>query len=149
MEKNEFINRIFKCKLKKANSPIIDYHEHVYNFWKKEVSKSKKKRFPRYNAIEEPEFGFEQLPMEYQPIRTNVFQENKDKTKQKKSASIESNKTNVTSATSATDGDKKLLKRKTNFEYTGSLARLSPKDEEKKRDISDSKDESSFDLDKK
>ena len=60
--------------------------------------------------------------------------------KQKKSASIESNKTNVTSATNATDGDKKLLKRKTNFEFTGSLIRLSPK-EEKKRDISDSKDE--------
>ena len=86
--------------------------------------------------------------MEYQPVRTNVFIDNSGKTKQKKSASIESNKTNVTSATNATDGDKKLLKRKTNFEFTGSLIRLSPK-EEKKRDISDSKDESSFDLDKR
>ena len=65
MDKNEFINRIFKCKLKKANSQIIDYHEHIYNYWKKEVSKSKKRRFPKFNAIEEPGFGLEHLPMEY------------------------------------------------------------------------------------
>lgn len=44
LEKNEFCNRVFKCKLKKISSPIIGYYESLYVFWKGELERGKKKR---------------------------------------------------------------------------------------------------------
>lgn len=52
MEKNEFCNKIFKCKFKKSLSPIIAYYEVVYNVWKKDIDKNKKKRMHKYSLNE-------------------------------------------------------------------------------------------------
>lgn len=49
LERNDFCNRIFKCKLKRILSPIINYYELVYHEWKKELDKSRKKRGLKYN----------------------------------------------------------------------------------------------------
>lgn len=51
LEKNEFCNRVFKCKLKKISSPIINYYESLYVFWKGELEKGKKKR-GKFNRAE-------------------------------------------------------------------------------------------------
>lgn len=45
LEKNEFCNKIFKCKLKKAMNPLFDYYEQIYSIWKKDVDKNKKKKY--------------------------------------------------------------------------------------------------------
>jgi hypothetical protein len=52
MEKNEFCNKIFKCKFKKSLCPIIGYYEVVYNLWKKDLDKNKKKRMHKYSLNE-------------------------------------------------------------------------------------------------
>ena len=43
MEKNQFCNKIFKCKLKKSLTYFTDYHELIYKQWKTELNKKKKK----------------------------------------------------------------------------------------------------------
>lgn len=48
LEKNDFCNRIFKCKFKKSITAIIDYYELVYQLWKKEVDKCKKKKGSKF-----------------------------------------------------------------------------------------------------
>lgn len=52
MEKNEFCNKIFKCKFKKSLCPIISYYEIVYNVWKKDLDKNKKKKMHKYSLNE-------------------------------------------------------------------------------------------------
>lgn len=49
MDKNEFCNRIFKCKLKKCASKVYSYYGLIYNRWKESVEKSKKKRSKKNN----------------------------------------------------------------------------------------------------
>ena len=44
LEKNEFCNRIFKCKLKKSLTALTDYHCLIYSLWKSQYEKIKKHR---------------------------------------------------------------------------------------------------------
>lgn len=50
MEKNEFCNKIFKCKLKKSLTYFTDYHELVYKLWKAELNRKKKKNRNNKNS---------------------------------------------------------------------------------------------------
>ena len=47
MEKNEFCNRIFKCKLKKSSQQIFSYYGLIYNKWKECVEKARKKKLKK------------------------------------------------------------------------------------------------------
>ena len=55
LQKNQFTNKVFKCKLKKAHLDIVGYHEQVYNYWKKEVAKMKKKKFGKEGFYQKEE----------------------------------------------------------------------------------------------
>lgn len=48
MDKNDFCNRIFKCKLKKSSSHMYSYYGLIYNKWKDCVEKSRKKRSKKH-----------------------------------------------------------------------------------------------------
>jgi Mg-chelatase subunit ChlI len=91
LEKNEFCNRIFKCKLKKLLAPISGYYELVYQQWKKEVEKTRKKRVVKHNRSDR-DYNSQQKS-EYKEAGKQQYRKYK---KNRKSNSLESNETNET-----------------------------------------------------
>lgn len=91
LEKNDFCNRIFKCKFKKSITAIIDYYELVYQLWKKEVDRCKKKKGSKFpNNEKEAKNGGKV------EVKEKEFAKKQKNKGHKKSNSLESNETNVT-----------------------------------------------------
>lgn len=88
LDKNDFCNRVFKCKLKKATLPVLDYYELLYAHWKKEMDRNRRRRVAKHMRAEkeQPKLEEPRPPAKAQ----------KGKNKQRKSTSVESSETNVT-----------------------------------------------------
>ena len=87
MDKNEFCNRILKCKLKRCLSPIINFYQLVYNHWRKELEAARKRRI-RYHHPEKEGLPLHRTDREVMPRPRRGSH--------RKSNSVESSETNAT-----------------------------------------------------
>ena len=100
LQKNEFCNRILKCKLKKCMAPMVSYYELVYNFWRKELEINRKRRQRYAQPAPQQMLSYVRTGRDLNPS----VHSGSRRPSQRKSNSVESSETNATWNEKASQG---------------------------------------------
>ena len=86
LNKNEFCNRIFKCRMRNIGHSMVEYHRAVYCLWRKQAQANRRKKMPR-SVREDRDYNSEHKG----DGRKNSDEPRRKKGKNRKSISLESN----------------------------------------------------------